>query len=69
MIDAVLSLATAAAFAEGESVFSHVGHLRFKESDRLGDFAREMCRAGLSLEPRGEESGRRGSSPGASRAG
>lgn len=54
VIDAVLSLATAAAFAEGESVFRRVGHLRFKESDRLGDFAREMRRAGLSLESRGE---------------
>ena len=54
VIDAVLSLATVAAFAEGESVFRRVGHLRFKESDRLGDFAREMRRAGLYLEPRGE---------------
>lgn len=54
-IDAVLSLATVAAFAEGESVFTRVGHLRFKESDRLGDFAAEMRRVGLDLEPRGEE--------------
>lgn len=66
-IDAVLSLATAAAFAEGESVFTRVGHLRFKESDRLGDFAAEMRRVGLDLEPRGEElivRGRPGGIPG-----
>ncbi|NLG84124.1 MAG: 3-phosphoshikimate 1-carboxyvinyltransferase, partial [Firmicutes bacterium] len=66
-IDAVLSLATVAAFAEGDSVFTRVGHLRFKESDRLGDFAAEMRRAGLELFPRGEElivKGRSGSIPG-----
>ena len=51
VIDAVLSLATAAAFAEGESVFRRVGHLRYKESDRLGDFSREMAIAGLAMMP------------------
>jgi len=53
-IDAVLSLATAAGFASGESVFNKVGHLRFKESDRLGDFALEMRHAGLDIEAREE---------------
>lgn len=54
IIDAVLSLAAAASFAGGASVFHRVGHLRHKESDRLGDFALEMNRAGLAVEPRGE---------------
>ena len=54
VIDAVLSLATAAAFAAGESVLYNVGNLRFKESDRLGDFAREMQGAGLAIVPEAE---------------
>lgn len=60
VIDAVLSLATAAAFAGGETVFRRVGHLRFKESDRLGEFAAEMRRAGLDMAPAGEELAVRG---------
>lgn len=54
VIDAVLSLSTAAAFADGTSIFNRVGHLRYKESDRLGDFAAEMRRAGLEITPAGE---------------
>lgn len=52
--DAVLSLATAAAFAAGETTIAGVGNLRYKESDRLGDFARVMRAAGLDVTPDGE---------------
>ncbi len=50
-IDSVPVLVAAACFAEGESRFEHVATLRLKESDRIGDLAAELCRAGCDVEP------------------
>jgi len=48
-IDAVLAMAAAATLAEGTSRFYGVGNLRWKESDRIGDFARELRKAGVDV--------------------
>jgi 3-phosphoshikimate 1-carboxyvinyltransferase len=48
-IDAVLAMAAAAALAEGTSRFYGVGNLRWKESDRIGDFARELRKVGVDV--------------------
>src|SRR5690606_4453676 len=48
-IDAVLAMAAAAALAEGTSRFYGVGNLRWKESDRIGDFARELRKVGVEV--------------------
>ncbi|NLY88572.1 MAG: 3-phosphoshikimate 1-carboxyvinyltransferase [Firmicutes bacterium] len=48
-IDAVLAMAAAAALAEGTSRFYGVGNLRWKESDRIGDFARELRKTGVEV--------------------
>ncbi|HHZ19489.1 MAG TPA: 3-phosphoshikimate 1-carboxyvinyltransferase [Firmicutes bacterium] len=53
--DAVLALAAAAAFAEGETSFYNVGNLRFKESDRIGDFGAELRKIGVCVEEGQEE--------------
>ena len=37
-------------FAEGKTVIRNVSHLRHKESDRLGDTAREWRRLGARIE-------------------
>jgi 3-phosphoshikimate 1-carboxyvinyltransferase len=44
--DAVPALAAVAALAEGRSRFDGVGHLRFKESDRVGALAEILTSAG-----------------------
>ena len=44
--DAALALAVVALFAEGETEIRGLGHLRFKESDRLHVLAREITRLG-----------------------
>lgn len=49
VVDAVLSLATAAAMAEGKSVFSDLHNLRLKESDRITDFRLQMRRLGVQI--------------------
>jgi len=48
-IDAVLAMAATAALAEGTSRFYGVGNLRWKESDRIGDFARELRKVGVDV--------------------
>jgi 3-phosphoshikimate 1-carboxyvinyltransferase len=48
-IDSVPALVAAACFAEGESRFERVATLRLKESDRLGDLAAELTRAGCNV--------------------
>ncbi|HEY7983009.1 MAG TPA: 3-phosphoshikimate 1-carboxyvinyltransferase [Ktedonobacterales bacterium] len=48
-IDSVPVLAAAACFAAGESRFERVATLRLKESDRLGDLAAELTRAGADV--------------------
>jgi len=50
MPDLVPTLAVTAAFARGKTVIENIGHLRFKESDRIETVARELSRAGIRIE-------------------
>ena len=50
MPDSVPSLAVAAAFARGETVIKGVGHLRFKESDRIEVISRSLEAMGIEVE-------------------
>jgi 3-phosphoshikimate 1-carboxyvinyltransferase len=50
MPDVVPTLAVVAAFANGESIIYNVGHLRFKESDRLKAVATELSKMGIKVE-------------------
>ncbi len=43
-------IAVLACFAEGETVITGVGHARYKESDRISVLARELSKAGASVE-------------------
>ncbi|NTZ08628.1 3-phosphoshikimate 1-carboxyvinyltransferase [Burkholderia metallica] len=45
--DAVPALAARAAFANGTSVFYNIEHIRYKESDRISDFRRELDKLGV----------------------
>jgi 3-phosphoshikimate 1-carboxyvinyltransferase len=51
-IDEIPALAVAAAVAEGRTVFADLGELRVKESDRIAALARELGRAGVTVEER-----------------
>lgn len=55
MPDAVPALAVLAAFARGETVIKGIGHLRFKESDRIRALAEGLSAMGIRVEARGEE--------------
>jgi len=48
--DTVQTLAAVALFANGPTRIRGVAHIRHKESDRIGDLARELRRAGISVE-------------------
>lgn len=48
-IDSVLSMAVVATIASGTTRFFNIGNLRWKESDRIGDFARELRKVGVNL--------------------
>lgn len=48
-IDAVLSMAAVACLTKGRTTFSHVANLRWKESDRIGDLARELRKLGVKI--------------------
>jgi len=50
MPDVVPTLAAIALFAEGKTVIRNVRHLRYKESDRIGDTARELRSIGGKIE-------------------
>ena len=50
MPDMVPTLAAIALFAEGKTTIRNVAHLRHKESDRLGDTAREWRKLGAKIE-------------------
>ncbi len=50
MPDLVPTLAISAIFARGRTVIRNIGHLRAKESDRIGDLAREMRKLGVKVE-------------------
>jgi 3-phosphoshikimate 1-carboxyvinyltransferase len=51
-IDEIPALAVAAALAEGTTVFADLEELRVKESDRIAALARELGRAGVTVEER-----------------
>jgi 3-phosphoshikimate 1-carboxyvinyltransferase len=48
--DTVQTLAAVALFADGPTTVSGVGHIRYKETDRIGDLARELRKLGASVE-------------------
>jgi len=50
MPDLVPTLAVTAIFARGKTVMRNIGHLRGKESDRIGDLAEEIRKMGISVE-------------------
>jgi 3-phosphoshikimate 1-carboxyvinyltransferase len=50
MPDLVPTLAVTAAFARGETVIKNIGHLRFKESDRIEALALELSKMGIQVE-------------------
>jgi len=50
MPDAVMTLATVAAFASGVSVIRGVRTLRFKESDRIAALRDELAKIGVAVE-------------------
>ena len=47
--DTVQTLAAVALFASGPTTIRGVAHIRFKETDRIGDLARELCRLGAEV--------------------
>lgn len=49
MPDLVPTLAITAAFAQGKTVIRNIGHLRFKESDRLHALAAELSKMGIRI--------------------
>ncbi len=49
LVDEVPLLAVAGAFAEGETIISGAGELRFKESDRLSAMASELKKLGVNI--------------------
>jgi 3-phosphoshikimate 1-carboxyvinyltransferase len=53
-IDEIPALAVAAALAQGETVFADLAELRVKESDRIVAVARELRRAGVTVEERAD---------------
>lgn len=48
--DGVLALSAAAVYAEGTTRFFGVGNLRYKESDRIGDYGRELQKIGVTFQ-------------------
>jgi len=54
MPDLVPTLAVVAAFAEGETLIRNVGHLRAKESDRLGAVQNELSRMKIDVRISGD---------------
>lgn len=50
MPDLVPTLAVTAAFAKGKTIIQNIGHLRFKESDRIRALAGELVKMGIRVE-------------------
>jgi 3-phosphoshikimate 1-carboxyvinyltransferase len=48
--DIVQTVAAAAAYAHGKTKITNIGHLRLKESDRIGDTAAELGKMGIKTE-------------------
>jgi len=45
--DIVQTVAVVAAYAHGKTEITNIGHLRFKETDRLSDTAAELVKMGI----------------------
>lgn len=52
--DTVQTLAVVALFAEGPTTIRNVGHIRHKETDRIGDLARELRKLGATVDERAD---------------
>ena len=52
--DTVQTLAVVALFAEGPTTIRNVAHIRHKETDRIGDLARELRKLGATIEERAD---------------
>jgi 3-phosphoshikimate 1-carboxyvinyltransferase len=50
--DTVQTLAVVALFADGPTTIRNVAHIRHKETDRIGDLARELRKLGAAVEER-----------------
>jgi 3-phosphoshikimate 1-carboxyvinyltransferase len=50
MPDLVPTLTVTAAFAQGKTVMKNIGHLRFKESDRIRALNSELAKMGIRVE-------------------
>lgn len=61
--DIVQPLAVAAAFAAGQTRIHNIGHLRFKESDRIRQTAQELSKMGVEVQVTGETLEVRGGRP------
>ncbi len=48
--DIVQPLAIVAAYAKGKTKITNIGHLRYKETDRIADTARELRKMGIEVE-------------------
>lgn len=48
--DAVMAMVAAACFANGTSRFTNIENIRYKESDRISDYCRELSKMGARLE-------------------
>jgi 3-phosphoshikimate 1-carboxyvinyltransferase len=48
--DVVQTVAVVAAYAHGKTEITNIGHLRFKETDRLGDTAAELGKMGIKAD-------------------
>ena len=48
--DTVQTLAAVALFADGPTTIRGVGHIRHKETDRIGDLARELRKLGAEVD-------------------
>lgn len=52
--DTVQTLASVALFADGPTTITGVGHIRHKETDRIGDLARELRKLGAEVHERSD---------------
>ncbi len=52
--DTVQTLAAVALFADGPTTIRNVAHIRHKETDRIGDLARELRRLGAEVDERND---------------
>ena len=63
MPDLVPTLAVTAAFAQGRTVIQNIGHLRFKESDRIHALAAELSKMGIRVREEEDRLGIEGGEP------